>query len=209
MVAEAPLERNDSGLYPAGEGWFVVNAREAQWFDSNGLGFYTPFEGENARFSQLGFNIGILRPGEPSCMYHAEGAQEDFLVLSGECLLIVEGQERHLKAWDFVHCPPMTRHVFVGAGDGPCLAAWRRRPYFGTCPGLPCRRGGARVTARASRRRHPKAPRRTPATDGPGRPPAHRSSREADQSTCSTMSVDMVESSVQSRCGIPLGQRTC
>jgi uncharacterized cupin superfamily protein len=121
VVAEAPLERNDSGLYPAGEGWFVVNARDAQWFDSNGLGFYTPFEGENARFSQLGLNIAILRPGEPSCMYHAEGAQEDFLVLSGECLLIVEGQERHLKAWDFVHCPPMTRHVFVGAGDGPCL----------------------------------------------------------------------------------------
>jgi uncharacterized cupin superfamily protein len=121
VVAEAPLERNDSGLYPGGEGWFVVNAREAQWFDSNGLGFYTPFEGENARFPQLGFNIGILRPGEPSCMYHAEGAQEDFLVLSGECMLIVEGRERHLKAWDFVHCPPMTRHVFVGAGDGPCL----------------------------------------------------------------------------------------
>ena len=121
MVPEAPLERNEAGLYPAGEGWFVVNARDAQWFDSNGLGYYTPFEGENAGFSQLGFNIGILRPGEPSCMYHREEAQEDFLVLSGECLLIVEGEERRLKAWDFVHCPAWTEHVFVGAGEGPCV----------------------------------------------------------------------------------------
>ena len=54
-------------------------------------------------------------------MYHAEGAQEDFLVLSGECLLIVEGEERLLRQWDFVHCPAWTEHVFVGAGDGPCV----------------------------------------------------------------------------------------
>ena len=122
MVPEAPLERNEAGgAYPAGEGWFVVNARETQWFDSNGLGFYAPFEGENASFAQLGFNIAILRPGEPSCMYHREDAQEDFLVLSGECLLIVEGEERPLQAWDFVHCPAWTEHVFVGAGAGPCI----------------------------------------------------------------------------------------
>lgn len=120
-VPEAPLERNEAGLYPAGDGWFVLNARDAQWFDSHELGLYTPLEGENAMFSQLGFNIGILRPGEPSCMYHREDAQEDFLVLAGECLLIVEGQERSLGRWDFVHCPPWTEHVFVGAGDGPCL----------------------------------------------------------------------------------------
>ncbi|HET8968029.1 MAG TPA: cupin domain-containing protein, partial [Gaiellaceae bacterium] len=121
MVPEAPLERNEAGLYPAGEGWFVVNARDTQWFDSNGLGYYAPFEGENAGFSHLGFNVAILQPGEPSCMYHAEDAQEDFLVLSGECLLIVEGVERRLRAWDFVHCPSMAAHVFVGAGDGPCV----------------------------------------------------------------------------------------
>jgi uncharacterized cupin superfamily protein len=120
-VPEARLERNDAGLYPAGEGWFVLNARDAQWFDSHELGFYTPFEGEHAGFEQLGFNIGILRPGEPSCMYHREDAQEDFLVLSGACLLIIEGVERSLKQWDFVHCPPWTEHVFVGAGDGPCV----------------------------------------------------------------------------------------
>ena len=84
-------------------------------------GLYTSFEGESARFSELGIGIGVLRPGEPNCMYHAEEAQEDFLVLAGEVLLIVEGQERVLKAWDFVHCPEWTEHVFVGAGDGPCL----------------------------------------------------------------------------------------
>ena len=112
--------RKAVGLYPAGEGWFVVNARDLRWFESE-LGLYTMFDSEEARFEQVGVNIGILRPGEPNCMYHAEDAQEDFLVLSGECLLIVEGQERRLKAWDFVHCPPMTEHVFVGAGDGPCV----------------------------------------------------------------------------------------
>jgi uncharacterized cupin superfamily protein len=121
VVPEAPLERNDAGAYPAGDGWFVINARDAQWFDSDGLGYYAPFEGETARFDQVGVNIAVLEPGEPSCMYHAEEAQEDFFVLAGECLLVVEGQERLLKAWDFVHCPPWTEHVFVGAGDGPCL----------------------------------------------------------------------------------------
>ena len=121
MVPEAPLEQTEHGLVPAGAGWFVVNARETRWYESDGMGVYTMFSSEATRFEQLGFNIGILRPGEPNCMYHAEDAQEDFLVLSGECLLIVEGEERRLKAWDFVHCPPMTGHVFVGAGDGPCV----------------------------------------------------------------------------------------
>jgi uncharacterized cupin superfamily protein len=104
-------------MYPAGDGWFVLNAREAQWFDSTPLGLYAPFEGENARFEQLGINLSILRPGEPACMYHREEAQEDFLVLSGECLLVIEGQERKLRAWDLVHCPPWTEHVLVGAGE--------------------------------------------------------------------------------------------
>ena len=121
MVPEAPLERSDHGVLPVGDSWFVVNAPEAQWFESDGLGFYAPFEGENAPFGELGINLGILRPGEPSCMYHAEETQEDFLVLAGECILIVEGQERQLRTWDFVHCPPWTEHAFVGSGDGPCL----------------------------------------------------------------------------------------
>ncbi len=120
VVPEAPFEKTENGLALAGEGWFVVNARDLRWFEGE-LGLYTMFDSEEARFEQVGFNIGILRPGEPNCMYHGEEAQEDFLVLAGECLLIVEGEERHLKAWDFVHCPPWTEHVFVGAGTEPCV----------------------------------------------------------------------------------------
>jgi uncharacterized cupin superfamily protein len=118
VVPEAPLEASDGGLAPVGEGWFVVNARETQWFDGH-FGAYTRFEGET-RFPQLGINIGVLSPGQPSCYYHGENEQEDFLVLSGECLLLIEGEERRLKQWDFVHCPAWTEHVFVGAGEGPC-----------------------------------------------------------------------------------------
>jgi uncharacterized cupin superfamily protein len=127
MVSEAPLERTDAGFVPKGEGWFVVNAKEARWFEHDKFGSGTSFEGE-PEFKELGINIGVLEPGQPSCMYHRENAQEDFLVLLGECLLLVEGEERPLKAWDFVHCPPWTNHVFVGAGDGPCaiLAVGRR-----------------------------------------------------------------------------------
>jgi uncharacterized cupin superfamily protein len=119
VVPEASYERTDNGVVPAGEGWFVVNARDARWFDGD-FGAYTRFEGPTSRFERFGINIGVLQPGEPSCMYHREDEQEDFLVLAGECLLLIEGEERRLRAWDLVHCPPWTDHVFVGAGDGPC-----------------------------------------------------------------------------------------
>ena len=118
MTSEARLERAGEGLAPAGEGWFVLNARQARWLTGD-FGAYTRFEGE-ARFPSIGVNIGILSPGQSSCFYHAEDEQEDFLVLSGECLLLIEGEERACKAWDFVHCPAWTEHVFVGAGMGPC-----------------------------------------------------------------------------------------
>ena len=72
-------------------------------------------------FEQLGFTLAVLEPGKPTGMYHAESSQEDFLVLAGACLLLVEEEERGLRAWDFVHCPPGTRHTFVGTGDGPCV----------------------------------------------------------------------------------------
>ncbi len=129
MVPEAELVQSEHGLVPQGEGWFVVNAREARWWHTDELGSYCPFEGD-ARFEQLGININVLPPGQPNCMYHAENRQEDFLVLAGECLLLVEGEERHLSAWDFVHCPPGTEHVFVGAGTAPCvlLAVGARAP---------------------------------------------------------------------------------
>jgi uncharacterized cupin superfamily protein len=119
MVGEARLERTESGLVPQGEGWFVVNARKARWWHSDTFGSACVFEGD-VRFSDLGINIQVLNPGEPNCMYHGENAQEDFLVLAGECLLLVEGEERPLKQWDFVHCPAWTEHVFVGGGSGPC-----------------------------------------------------------------------------------------
>ena len=118
MVPEAPLQQTEAGLVPEGDGWFVVNAREARWRTGD-FGAYTRFQGD-AGFAQIGVNIGVLEPGQPSCLYHREDNQEDFLVLGGECLLLIEGEERVLRAWDFVHCPPWTEHVFVGAGDGPC-----------------------------------------------------------------------------------------
>jgi uncharacterized cupin superfamily protein len=119
VVPEASYERTEEGVVPSGGGWFVVNARTSRWFEGD-FGAYTRFEGSTSRFERLGINIGVLAPGEPSCMYHGEDEQEDFLVLAGECLLLIEGEERPLKPWDFVHCPPWTEHVFVGAGNGPC-----------------------------------------------------------------------------------------
>jgi len=120
MVEEAQLEETQSGLVPAGNGWFVVNARDARWTTGDPFGAACPFEGP-AWFGQLGIKLSVLQPGQPNCLYHREAQQEDFLVLAGECLLLVEGQERQLRAWDFVHCPPDTEHVFVGAGESPCV----------------------------------------------------------------------------------------
>jgi uncharacterized cupin superfamily protein len=119
MVPEAPLEQTEHGLVPQGEGWFVLNGRDARWRAAEGRGAYGVFEGE-AEFSQLGIHLVSLGPGEAMAMYHWEADQEDFLVVAGEALLIVEGEERPLRQWDFVHCPPDTKHVIVGAGSGPC-----------------------------------------------------------------------------------------
>jgi uncharacterized cupin superfamily protein len=104
----------------AGEGWFVLNARDARWRHADGLGDGLSFEGETD-FPQVGIRLRALGPGEPMAMYHWEVDQEDFLVLVGEALLIVEGEERPLRQWDFVHCPPETKHVIVGAGKSACL----------------------------------------------------------------------------------------
>ena len=120
MVPEAPLESTKYGLRPGGQGWFVVNAREIRWRDTGRLGFFCDFEGKR-RFPQLGININVLRPGQPMSTYHRENAQEGFLVLSGTCLLIVEGEERELKTWDFFHSAPQTEHVIIGAGNGPAV----------------------------------------------------------------------------------------
>jgi len=120
MVPQAPFEAGDAGAVPAGPGWFVLNAREARWQQREGRGQFLAFEGETT-FPQVGINLFVLGPGEPIGMYHWEADQEDFLVLFGEALLIIEGQERQLHRWDFVHCPPGTRHMIVGAGVGRCV----------------------------------------------------------------------------------------
>jgi uncharacterized cupin superfamily protein len=119
-VREARMEEGPGGLAPADDGWFVVNARDARWVHHDELGSAVVFESHDHRFPHYGVNIQVLQPGQPNCMYHGEEAQEDFLVLWGECLALIEGQERRLRQWDLVHCPPWTEHVFVGAGDGPC-----------------------------------------------------------------------------------------
>ncbi len=120
MVPESRLESTEHGLFPKGDGWFVLNAREARWRRGQGRGAYCIFEGE-PEFSQVGIHLVALAPGEPMSMYHWEADQEDFLVLAGEALLIIEGEERPLRRWDFVHCPAETKHVIVGAGDASCL----------------------------------------------------------------------------------------
>ena len=132
MVEEARLETVDSGLAPITDGWFVVNVRDAAWLTNESFGARCVFEAsprvlerrpdlEATTFPDLGLMVDVIWPGQPSGLYHAETKQEDFLVLAGECTLLVEGEERPLRAWDFVHCPPGTEHIFVGAGDGPCV----------------------------------------------------------------------------------------
>jgi hypothetical protein len=121
MVPEAPLEQTEHGLLPTGEGWFVLNAREAEWRIWEGRGMWPRFEGAEPMFTQLGLGLTVLDPGEPLSMYHWERDEEDFLLLHGEALAIVEGEERPLRAWDLLHCPAGTRHSIVGAGTGPCV----------------------------------------------------------------------------------------
>jgi uncharacterized cupin superfamily protein len=125
MVPEAPLEDTETGVVPVGAGWFVLNAREARWNSRpgrHGLTFTGSTEWEaDTLFPMLGVNLAVLEPGEPNSMYHWETETEAFFMLSGEALLVVEGKERPLRQWDFVHCPPKTQHVIVGAGDGPCV----------------------------------------------------------------------------------------
>jgi uncharacterized cupin superfamily protein len=132
MPEEARLEQVGRGLAPVTDGWFVVNAREAAWLTHDTFGERCVFEcnGAVARarqgvdvrtFPQIGITLAVFQPGQPSTLYHSETSQEDFLVLSGSCVAVIDGERRELRAWDFVHCPPGTPHSFVGAGDGPCV----------------------------------------------------------------------------------------
>lgn len=103
-----------------------MNVRETEWLTTeNGekrpSGSDCSFETPDAEFEQLGIRLHVLPPGEPNGLYHSESKQEDFLVLSGECTLLVEGEERRLEPWDFFHSPPGTEHIFIGAGSEPCV----------------------------------------------------------------------------------------
>lgn len=93
--------------------WFVVNLRDARWVERPGFGKRARLEPQDARFEQLGIQVGVFGAGERSTLYHAEAGQEGFLVLRGSCLAIVEDEEIPLRQWDYVHCLSWTRHVFV------------------------------------------------------------------------------------------------
>ncbi len=126
---EAKLQKSEHGDRPIGDGWFVLNLKSAAWKENEVFGKWISFEND-VRFPAVGLNIHLLEPGQAACMYHREDAQEDFLVLSGECKLLVNEEERVLKQWDMVHCPAGTNHVFVGAGDKTCavLMIGERKP---------------------------------------------------------------------------------
>ena len=119
-VNEASSEETPYGRYITSEGWFVHNLSDALAVRMEKGGAMYPLEPRESPFGDLGVNVRILWPGDPNALYHAEGVQEGFLVLAGECTLVVEEEERPLRQWDYFHCPADVRHVIVGAGDGPC-----------------------------------------------------------------------------------------
>jgi len=98
----------------------IINVAAARAFSHSRRATLIDFEPEDAPWPDTGVNIQVMQPGRPNCRYHSEPVQEDFLVLHGECIVILDDEERPLRQWDFVHCPAGTPHVFVGAGDGPC-----------------------------------------------------------------------------------------
>jgi uncharacterized cupin superfamily protein len=153
-VPEAPVEATEHGLVCRGEGWFVVNAREIRWYESEGWGTFSNFAGDT-QFRQVGIGLSALGPGEPLSMYHWETDQEDFLILSGTATLIVEGQERPLRQWDFVHCPPHTEHTIVG---GPCVVlgvgSRERHTYLGEDGRLHGRDAGSAYSVAEAAIRH-------------------------------------------------------
>jgi uncharacterized cupin superfamily protein len=116
---EARLEETEAGAVVATPGWFVLNLADGAWTRSAIAGEWSNFEAEGEP-QQYGFGVHVLQPGQPNGKYHSENVQEDFLVLYGECVLLVEEEERRLKQWDLFHCAPGTNHIFIGAGDGPC-----------------------------------------------------------------------------------------
>lgn len=115
-MKEARIEKTPEGRVPADGGWFILNLGEMAWETVPGFGVWRGFDGPD----RVAVHVHVLQPGEANGYYHAEAAQEGFLVLSGECTAIVEGQERRMRQWDFLHSPPGTEHITVGAGEEPC-----------------------------------------------------------------------------------------
>src|SRR3954468_13285636 len=141
MRPDAAIERTEHGLGAVGPGWFVLGAREARRRHREGRGDSVTFTGTTDEecetyFRGLGAHLTLLRPGEPIGIAHWEGDQEAYLVLSGEALLLVEGQERPLRQWYFVHLPAGTRHMILGAGEGCAVLAIGAREHIGeSCNG--------------------------------------------------------------------------
>jgi len=127
---EAQIVETDTGKLATGDGWFVLNLAEASWEHIDAMGTWCSLQAPDAPFEHYGIGVHVLMPGQPNGRYHGESEQEGFLVLAGECLAIVEGEERRLRQWDYLHCPPWTEHITIGAGDGPCaiLMTGARRP---------------------------------------------------------------------------------
>jgi uncharacterized cupin superfamily protein len=119
-MQEARVEPTPAGKVPTDDGWFILNLSEIAWESVPGGGTWCVFESPQARSARLGIGVHVLLPGETPGYYHAENEQEGFLVLSGECVAVVEGEERHMRAWDYLHCPPDTSHITIGAGEEPC-----------------------------------------------------------------------------------------
>jgi uncharacterized cupin superfamily protein len=143
-VQEATSMETPYGRSITSDGWFVLNLGDALAVrnDEKGGALY-PLEPQEQPFAQMGVNVRVLSPGEPNALYHSEAAQEGFLVLSGEATLIVEEEERPMRQWDYFHCPADTRHVIVGAGDGPCAVL-----MIGSRPDLPLHYPVSEVAAR-------------------------------------------------------------
>jgi len=119
-IDEDRLEPTAFGAVPAEQGWYILNLAQMRWRGCPGGGAFTSFESGPEPSDRLGIGVHILWPGDRPGYYHAEEDLEGFLVLSGECVAIVEGQERRMGPWDYLHCPPGTAHITIGAGSEPC-----------------------------------------------------------------------------------------
>jgi uncharacterized cupin superfamily protein len=129
-IPEDPMADGQYGRRAAADGWFILNLADSHGMGNDRMGTFSAFESPDHPQPHFGIGVHILWPGQPDGLYHEEDNQEFFLVLSGECIVLVEEQERPMRQWDCFYSPPNTRHILVGAGDGPCalLMAGARRP---------------------------------------------------------------------------------